>query len=113
MDGVSEIPGSSSKCDARGIRLSVLPPHSSKLNAYVQRPHRIHKEEFYDGAGRRRRWSLPSWDGSGATPRSAPTSRLAASAPWTIFCNTIKGWSRLRCLIRGERIQLFDSVRRL
>jgi transposase InsO family protein len=40
-------------CAERGFRLFVLPPRSPKLNAYVERAQRTHKEEFYawyDGA---------------------------------------------------------------
>ena len=39
-------------CGQRGILLFVLPPHSPKLNGYVERAHRTHVEEFsdfYDG----------------------------------------------------------------
>ena len=39
-------------CQARGIRLFVLPPHSPKLNGCVERANRTHTEEFwecYDG----------------------------------------------------------------
>jgi transposase InsO family protein len=34
-------------CRAQGIQLFVLPPHSPKLNGYVERAQRTHKEEFY------------------------------------------------------------------
>ena len=34
-------------CEQRGIQLFVTPPHSPKLNAYAERAHRTHKEEFY------------------------------------------------------------------
>lgn len=34
-------------CQARHIRLFVLPPRSPKLNGAVERSHRTHKEEFY------------------------------------------------------------------
>jgi len=40
-------------CAGWGFRLFVLPPRSPKLNAYVERAQRTHKEEFYawyDGA---------------------------------------------------------------
>ncbi len=33
-------------CSERGIRLFVLPPHSPKLNGYVERPHLTHLEEL-------------------------------------------------------------------
>ncbi len=35
-------------CAAQAIRLFVLPPHSPKLNAHVERAHRTHAEDFYD-----------------------------------------------------------------
>ena len=35
-------------CQARGIRLSVLPPRSPKLNGCVERAQRTHTEEFYE-----------------------------------------------------------------
>ena len=34
-------------CRDRGIRLFTTPPHSPKLNAFAERAHRTHKEEFY------------------------------------------------------------------
>lgn len=34
-------------CRDRGIRLFLTPPHSPKLNAFAERAHRTHKEEFY------------------------------------------------------------------
>ena len=35
-------------CQARGIRLFVLPSRSPKLNGAVERAHRTHLEEFYE-----------------------------------------------------------------
>ncbi|MFH2104366.1 MAG: hypothetical protein ABIJ39_13535 [Chloroflexota bacterium] len=35
-------------CWQRHIQLFVLPPHSPKLNGYVERAHRTHQEEFYE-----------------------------------------------------------------
>lgn len=35
-------------CQEKGIQLFVLPPHSPKLNGYVERAHRTHQEEFYE-----------------------------------------------------------------
>ncbi len=34
-------------CQQRGLRLSVLPPRSPKLNGAVERAQRTHTEEFY------------------------------------------------------------------
>ena len=34
-------------CRDRGIHLFTTPPHSPKLNAFAERAHRTHKEEFY------------------------------------------------------------------
>lgn len=35
-------------CEARGIRLFVLPPRSPKLHGAVERANRTHTEEFYE-----------------------------------------------------------------
>jgi transposase InsO family protein len=35
-------------CQARGIRLFVLPPRSPKLHGAVERANRTHTEEFYE-----------------------------------------------------------------
>ena len=35
-------------CQERAIRLFVLPPRSPKLNGYVERAQRTHREEFYE-----------------------------------------------------------------
>ncbi len=35
-------------CQAHGIRLFVTPPRSPKLQAYVERSNRTHREEFYE-----------------------------------------------------------------
>jgi len=35
-------------CEARKIRLFVIPPHSPKLQGYVERSNRTHREEFYE-----------------------------------------------------------------
>jgi putative transposase len=35
-------------CEARGIRLFVLPPRSPKLHGAVERANRTHAEEFYE-----------------------------------------------------------------
>jgi len=37
-------------CQKNGIKLFVLPPHSPKLNGYVERAQRTHTEEFYEVA---------------------------------------------------------------
>lgn len=53
VDGGSEFKAQfESACQEKGIALFVLPPHSPKLNGYVERAHRTHVEEFwelYDG----------------------------------------------------------------
>jgi len=53
VDGGSEFQGEFEQaCRERGILLFVLPPHSPKLNGYVERAHRTHQEEcyaFYEG----------------------------------------------------------------
>jgi len=49
VDGGSEFQASFEEaCRDKGIRLFVLPPHSPKLNGYVERAHRTHLEEFYE-----------------------------------------------------------------
>lgn len=35
-------------CRSRNIRLFVIPPHSPKLQGYVERSNRTHREEFYE-----------------------------------------------------------------
>ncbi|MEZ4519060.1 MAG: integrase core domain-containing protein [Chloroflexota bacterium] len=35
-------------CADRGIHLFVLPPHSPKLNGYVERAQQTHAEEFHN-----------------------------------------------------------------
>jgi putative transposase len=35
-------------CRRRGLRLFVIPPHSPKLQGYVERSNRTHREEFYE-----------------------------------------------------------------
>jgi len=48
VDGGSEFKAEfEDACRQRGIRLFVLPPRSPKLNAYVERAQRTHREEFY------------------------------------------------------------------
>ncbi len=48
VDGGSEFQAEFEQaCQAKGIQLFVLPPHSPKLNGYVERAHRTHYEEFY------------------------------------------------------------------
>jgi len=47
VDGGSEFQASFEEaCREKGIKLFVLPPHSPKLNGYVERAHRTHLEEF-------------------------------------------------------------------
>jgi putative transposase len=49
VDGGSEFQASfEEECRRHNIRLFVLPPHSPKLNGYVERAHRTHTEEFYE-----------------------------------------------------------------
>jgi len=49
VDGGSEFAAAfEEECQRRGILLFVLPPRSPKLNAYVERAHRTHIEEFYE-----------------------------------------------------------------
>ena len=49
VDGGSEFQDAfESECQKRGIRLFVLPPRSPKLNGYVERAQRTHREEFYE-----------------------------------------------------------------
>ena len=49
VDGGSQLMAAFEQaCHDRGIRLSVLPPRSPKLNAHVERAQRIHTEESYE-----------------------------------------------------------------
>lgn len=49
VDGGSEFRNAFEQaCQKRGLRLFVLPPHSPKINGWVERSHRTHKEEFYE-----------------------------------------------------------------
>ena len=49
VDGGSEFKADFERlCEARGVRLFVLPPRSPKLNGCVERAQRTHKEEFYE-----------------------------------------------------------------
>jgi transposase InsO family protein len=49
IDGGSEFKKDfEAACRARGIRLFVIPPRSPKLQAYVERSNRMHREEFYE-----------------------------------------------------------------
>lgn len=49
VDGGSEFQASFEEaCQARGLRLFVLPPRSPKLNGHVERANRTHTEEFYE-----------------------------------------------------------------
>jgi transposase InsO family protein len=49
IDGGSEFRGAfEAACAARGIRLFVIPPRSPKLQSYVERAQRTHREEFYE-----------------------------------------------------------------
>jgi putative transposase len=49
VDGGSEFKSVfEAACQARGIKLFVLPPRSPKLNGGVERANRIHTEEFYE-----------------------------------------------------------------
>jgi putative transposase len=48
VDGGSEFKAEfEAACEAKGLRLFVLPPRSPKLNGRVERAQRTHKEEFY------------------------------------------------------------------
>jgi len=49
VDGGSEFEAVfEEECQKRNIKLFILPPHSPKLNGYVERAHRTHTEEFYE-----------------------------------------------------------------
>jgi putative transposase len=52
VDGGSEFMAEfEQRCQARGLRLFVLPPRSPKLNGAVERANRTHTEEFYEVYG--------------------------------------------------------------
>lgn len=49
VDGGSEFMADFEEaCQAKGLRLFVLPPRSPKLNGHVERANRTHTEEFYE-----------------------------------------------------------------
>jgi len=49
VDGGSEFHAEFEKaCERKGIKLFVLPPRSPKLNGYVERANRTHREEYYE-----------------------------------------------------------------
>ncbi len=48
MAARSSYPEFEAGCQARGIRLFVLPPRSPKLHGSVERANRTHTEEFYE-----------------------------------------------------------------
>lgn len=49
IDGGSEFRGAFEvACAARGIQVFVIPPRSPKLQSYVERAQRTHREEFYE-----------------------------------------------------------------
>jgi len=48
IDGGSEFQGAfEAACAARGLPLFIIPPRSPKLQSYVERAHRMYREEFY------------------------------------------------------------------
>ncbi len=75
-------------CQERGVRLFVLPPRSPKLNAYVERAQRTHREEFYqmldppDSLPRLRR-RLKAWETVYNTIR--PHQALGQRTPWGFY----------------------------
>ena len=82
VDGGAEFQGIFEQaCRERGIRLFVLPPHSPKLNGYVERAHRTHNEEFYQ-------FYEGEWTVAALTPalrrweRCYNTQRLHQSLGW-------------------------------
>ncbi len=92
IDGGSEFMGEFEvACQARGIRLFVLPPRSPKLNGGVERANRTHAEEFYE-----------------CTPllRNVPSVR-SALARWETVFNTVRPHQALGYLTPREFLERY------
>jgi hypothetical protein len=95
-------------CQARGVRLFVLPPRSPKLHGAVERANRTHTEEFYEVTSAEPELEasrLSCWPGSGRTTRSDPTRPSATSHPPSSLPPL-----GTRCNGRTGRVQPIDAV---
>jgi len=87
VDGGSEFMAEfETACQARAIRLFVLPPRSPKLNGAVERANRTHTEEFYEVTD--------------AEPELVPLR--AALAAWEVCYNTVRPHQALGYLTPAE-----------
>ncbi len=93
VDGGSEFMGEFEvACQAKGIRLFVLPPRSPKLNGAVERANRTHTEEFYECAT-----APPTVQGLGAAARD-----------WERIYNTVRPHQALGYLTPLEFVQRWN-----
>lgn len=93
VDGGSEFMADfEAACQARGLRLFVLPPHSPKLNGCVERANRTHTEEF---------WECYAGD------LDLPTAQ-AALLSWEHRYNTVRPHQALGYLTPAQFLQQFD-----
>lgn len=94
VDGGSEFKSVfEEQCQARGIKLFVLPPRSPKLNGGVERANRTHTEEFYE---------VTDSDFELANLRS----RLLE---WETICNTYRPHQALGYLTPWEHLKQFQQ----
>jgi putative transposase len=93
VDGGSEFMGEFEvACQAKGIRLFVLPPRSPKLNGAVERANRTHTEEFYECST-----APPTVQGLGAAARD-----------WERIYNTVRPHQALGYLTPLEFVQRWN-----
>jgi putative transposase len=93
VDGGSEFKSVfEAECQARGIKLFVLPPRSPKLNGAVERANRTHTEEFYE-----------------VTDSDFELADLRAKLlEWEKVCNTYRPNQALGYLTPWEHLQQFQ-----
>ncbi len=94
VDGGSEFKSVfEEQCQARGIKLFVLPPRSPKLNGAVERANRTHTEEFYE-----------------VTDSDFELADLRSKlAEWEKICNTYRPNQALGYLTPWEHLQKFQN----
>ena len=96
VDGGSEFKADfEAACQAKGIPLYVLPPHSPKLNGCVERANRSHREEFYEV------YDL-DWTAAGVRPDLLN---------WELVFNTIRPHKSLGYLTPQEYITQWRTQR--
>ncbi|MDA8218754.1 MAG: integrase core domain-containing protein [Dehalococcoidales bacterium] len=94
IDGGSEFMGEfEAACQAKGLKLIVLPPRSPKLNGSVERAQRTHTEEF--------------WQVTEAEPELAAVR--TALAAWESVYNTVRPHQALGYLTPAEYLKQWQS----